>query len=164
MISSAHLVAVKCEVFTTTSTREIQLCARPATRLRRSLLLPEYREDFSERGLLWLFERIDTIFNWAMSKTNNNQLNMRDRGGQKKGTKERKRKKVWGWGWRGVAGESRKKEKRGGGGLKSSSLQPFSPVYRHQSTSLKKKKEKKENSDADFTFTACFAHTKTGSN
>ena len=33
VIFCAHLVAVKCEVFTTTSTREIQLCARPATQL-----------------------------------------------------------------------------------------------------------------------------------
>ena len=40
VIFSAHLVAVKCEVFTTTSTREIQLCARPATQLTRSPLLP----------------------------------------------------------------------------------------------------------------------------
>ena len=31
VIFSAHLVAVKCEVFTTTSTREIQLSARPVT-------------------------------------------------------------------------------------------------------------------------------------
>ena len=40
VIFSAHLVAVKCEVFTTSSTREIQLCARPATQLTRSPLLP----------------------------------------------------------------------------------------------------------------------------
>ena len=36
VIFSAHLVAVNCEVFTTTSTREIQLCSRPATQLTRS--------------------------------------------------------------------------------------------------------------------------------
>ena len=39
-----HLVAVKCEVFTTTSTREIQLCALPATLLTRSTLLPANRQ------------------------------------------------------------------------------------------------------------------------
>ena len=33
---SAHLDGVKCEVFTTTSTGEIHLCARPATLLTRS--------------------------------------------------------------------------------------------------------------------------------
>ena len=36
VILSVHLVAVKCEVFTTTSTREIQLCVRPATQLTPS--------------------------------------------------------------------------------------------------------------------------------
>jgi len=36
MIFSAHLVAMKCKVFTTTSTREIQLCAWPATQLTHS--------------------------------------------------------------------------------------------------------------------------------
>ena len=41
VIFSAHLVAVKCEVFTTTSTREIQLYARPATQLTRS---PYFRQ------------------------------------------------------------------------------------------------------------------------
>ena len=41
VIISAHLVAVKCKGFTTTSTREIQLCARPPTQpTRRSPLLP----------------------------------------------------------------------------------------------------------------------------
>ena len=43
VIFSAHLVAVKCEVFTTTSTRKIQLRARPATQLTRSPLLPANR-------------------------------------------------------------------------------------------------------------------------
>ena len=43
VIFSAHLVAVKWEVFTTTSTREIRLCARPATQLTRSTLLPANR-------------------------------------------------------------------------------------------------------------------------
>ena len=43
VIFSAHLVAVKCEVFTTTSTREIQRCARPAIQLTRSPLLPANR-------------------------------------------------------------------------------------------------------------------------
>ena len=43
VIFSAHLVAVKCEGFTTTSIREIQPCARPATQLTRSLLLPANR-------------------------------------------------------------------------------------------------------------------------
>ena len=57
VIFCAHLVAVKCEVFTTTSTREIQLCARPATQLTRSpyFLQVAYsspllmREDLSQR-------------------------------------------------------------------------------------------------------------------
>ena len=39
VIFFAHLVTVKCEVFTTTSTREIQLCAWPATQLTCSPLL-----------------------------------------------------------------------------------------------------------------------------
>ena len=39
IIFSAHLVTMKREVFTTTSTREIQLCARPATQLTCSPLL-----------------------------------------------------------------------------------------------------------------------------
>ena len=39
VIFFAPLVAEKCEVFTTTSTREIQLCAQPATQLTRSPLL-----------------------------------------------------------------------------------------------------------------------------
>ena len=43
VIFSAHLVAVKCEGFTTSSTREIQLCARPATQLTRFPLLPANR-------------------------------------------------------------------------------------------------------------------------
>ena len=56
MIFSAHLVAVKCEVFITTSTRETQLCARPATQMTRcphtsGKSIP-MREDLSERGLL----------------------------------------------------------------------------------------------------------------
>ena len=33
VIFAAHLVTMKCQVFTTTSTGEIQLCARPATQL-----------------------------------------------------------------------------------------------------------------------------------
>ena len=40
VIFCAHLVVVKCEVFNTTSTREIQLCARPAAQLTCSPLLP----------------------------------------------------------------------------------------------------------------------------
>ena len=53
--------AVKCEaVFTTASTREIQLCARPASQPTCSPLRPanrvasplRMREDLSERGLL----------------------------------------------------------------------------------------------------------------
>ena len=43
IIFSAHFVAVKFEGFTTTSTRGIQLCARPATQLVRSPLLPANR-------------------------------------------------------------------------------------------------------------------------
>ena len=39
IIFSAHLVTMKWEVFTTTSTREIQLCTRPATQLTCSPLL-----------------------------------------------------------------------------------------------------------------------------
>ena len=60
MIFCAHLVAVKCEVFTATSTREIQPCARPATQLTRSPYFRQIayaspvrmREYLSERGLL----------------------------------------------------------------------------------------------------------------
>ena len=60
VILCAHLVAVKCEVFTTTSTREIQLCTRPATQLtccpyfrQISHARPlRMRENLSERGLL----------------------------------------------------------------------------------------------------------------
>ena len=60
-IFSTHLVAVKCEVFTTTSTRKIKLCARPATQLTRPPYFRQIayanplrmREDLSERGLLW---------------------------------------------------------------------------------------------------------------
>ena len=48
VIFCAHLVAVKCEVFTTTSTREIQLCARPATQLMCSTLLPA---DFTRQSI-----------------------------------------------------------------------------------------------------------------
>ena len=41
---STHPVAVKCEVFTTTGTREYKYAgARPATHLKRSLLLPANR-------------------------------------------------------------------------------------------------------------------------
>ena len=40
VIFSAHLVAVKCEVFITTGTREIQLRARPATQLTRPVPPP----------------------------------------------------------------------------------------------------------------------------
>ena len=43
VIFSAHLVAVKWEVFTTTSNWEIQLCVRPAPQLTRSPLLPANR-------------------------------------------------------------------------------------------------------------------------
>ena len=39
VIFCSHLVPVKCKVFTTTSTREIQLCARPTTQLTCSPLL-----------------------------------------------------------------------------------------------------------------------------
>ena len=51
VIFCAHLVVVKCEVFiftTTTSTREIQLCARPATQLTCSPLLPA---DFTRQSI-----------------------------------------------------------------------------------------------------------------
>ena len=41
VIFSAHLVAVKWEFFTTSSTMEIQLCARPATQLTHS---PYFRQ------------------------------------------------------------------------------------------------------------------------
>ena len=41
-------LTVKCEVFTTTSTFEIQLCARPATQPTCSLLLPA---DFTRRSI-----------------------------------------------------------------------------------------------------------------
>ena len=57
---STHLVAVKCEVFTTASTRETRLCVRPATQQTRC---PYFRQiayatplrmrgDLNERGLL----------------------------------------------------------------------------------------------------------------
>ena len=39
VILSAHLVARKCKVFTTTSIRKIQLCTQPATHLTPSPLL-----------------------------------------------------------------------------------------------------------------------------
>ena len=60
VIFCAHLVAVKCEVFTTTSTREIQLCTRPATQLTCSPYFRQIshasplrvRENLSERGRL----------------------------------------------------------------------------------------------------------------
>ena len=48
VIFCAHLVAVKCEFFTTTSTREIQLRTRPATQLTRSPLLPA---DFTRQSI-----------------------------------------------------------------------------------------------------------------
>ena len=56
----ARLVVVTWEVFTTTSTREIQICARPATQLTGSFYFRQIvhasplhmREDLSER---WLF-------------------------------------------------------------------------------------------------------------
>ena len=62
-IFCVHLVAVKYEVFTATSTREIQLCARPATQLTCFPLLPaishasplRMRENLSERGLFLAF-------------------------------------------------------------------------------------------------------------
>jgi len=68
LIFSAHLVTMKCKGFTTISTREVQLCAWPATQLTHSPLLPanpicqslcmcEYlSETHTERGLLaaWL--------------------------------------------------------------------------------------------------------------
>ena len=62
VIFCAHLVAVKCEVFTTTSAREIHLCARPATQQTRSLYYRQIAyasplrmlEDLSERGSIVL--------------------------------------------------------------------------------------------------------------
>ena len=58
VIFSAHFVAVKCEVFTTSSTMEIQLCARPATQLTHSPYFRQntyasplrMREDLSEKA------------------------------------------------------------------------------------------------------------------
>ena len=70
LIFSAYLVAVKCEGFTTTSTREIQLCAQPATPLMRSPLLPancEHQDivrgdlNDSKRGLLNIICRSEEI-------------------------------------------------------------------------------------------------------
>ena len=57
VIFSAHLVPVKWEFFTTSSTMEIQLCARPATQLTHSPYFRQIayasplrmREDLSER-------------------------------------------------------------------------------------------------------------------
>ena len=43
VIFSTHLVTMKCKIFTTTSTREIQLCVWPATQLTHSALLPANR-------------------------------------------------------------------------------------------------------------------------
>ena len=40
VIFSTHLVAMKCEIFTTTSIRGTQLCIQPATQLTHSPLLP----------------------------------------------------------------------------------------------------------------------------
>ena len=48
VIFCAHLVAMKCEVFTTTSTRGIQLYARPATQLTCSPLPPA---DFTRQSI-----------------------------------------------------------------------------------------------------------------
>ena len=48
VIFCAHLVSEKCEVFTTTSTRDIQLCAWPATQLTCSPLLPA---DFTRQSI-----------------------------------------------------------------------------------------------------------------
>ena len=48
VIFCAHRVAVKCEVFATTSTREIQLYARPATQLTCSPLPPA---DFTRQSI-----------------------------------------------------------------------------------------------------------------
>ena len=48
VIFCAHLLAVKYEVFTTTSTREIQLYARPATQLTCSPLTPA---DFTRQSI-----------------------------------------------------------------------------------------------------------------
>ena len=69
VIFSTHLVAMKCVFFTTTSTREIQLCTLPATQLtllvncvRQSVVhawrfkwkgsISTMHGDLSERGLL----------------------------------------------------------------------------------------------------------------
>ena len=51
VIFCAHLVAVKCQVFTATSTREIQLCARPATQLSLHASPLRMRENLNERGI-----------------------------------------------------------------------------------------------------------------
>ena len=48
VIFCAHLVTVKCEFLTTTSIMEIQLCARPATQLMCSTLLPA---DFTRQSI-----------------------------------------------------------------------------------------------------------------
>ena len=60
VIFCAHFVAIKCKVFTTASTREIQLCAWPATQLTCSPYFRQIlhasplrmRKNLIERGLL----------------------------------------------------------------------------------------------------------------
>ena len=81
MIFSAHLVAVKCEVFTTSSTTEIQLCARPATQLTHSPYFRQIayasplrmREDLSERGLYecWDNHQSSLEHEWSKSHSRN---------------------------------------------------------------------------------------------
>ena len=81
MIFSAHLVAVKCEVFTTSSTTEIQLCARPATQLTHSPYFRQIaytsplrmREYLSERGLyeFWDNHQSSLEHEWSKSHSPN---------------------------------------------------------------------------------------------
>ena len=53
VVFSAHLVAVKCEVFTTISARELQLFQQPSGRVPPTSGKSRTTvQDFSERGLL----------------------------------------------------------------------------------------------------------------
>ena len=81
VIFSAHFVAAKCEFFTTSSTMEIQLCARPATQLTHSPYFRQIaytsplrmREYLSERGLyeFWDNHQSSLEHEWSKSHSPN---------------------------------------------------------------------------------------------
>ena len=68
---------MKCEVFTTSSTMEIQLCARPATQLAHSPYFRQIayasplrmREDLSERGLYEFWDNHQSSLEHEWSKS-----------------------------------------------------------------------------------------------